>query len=175
MKSVNLIAFRQFTLEDIAPFLSWLNLAPALQRTAVKMKLKPPVGSGKLTPMLKALNLLKFIQLKQECFTITASGEAFLKANPLERKIMIRGIFLAEDEVKKIMALLNASSTGRIAKYLVNECFAASDQTSTLETEILALLDWTEQCGLFGYDSKKHEIFSLEHGTPKSINPLIAA
>jgi len=160
MKTINLIAMGQFTLDDISPFLSWLSAVPPIERSAVKMKQKPPVGSGKLTPLLRVLEQFGFIQKKQECFSITTAGEDFLRMNVFERKATIRAILLNEDEVKRVVRLLNESKTGRLPKHLAN--FEA-----TSETEMIAFLVWAQSCELFGYDKKKREIFRFDRGNPK--------
>ena len=167
MKTINLIALGQFTIDDIAPFLAWLNKVPAIQRTADKMKKIPPVGSGKLSPMLKVLEQLRFIGKKQDVYSVAVAGTAFLNANPGERKSLMNAIFLNEEEAKRTVELLNQSKTGRVAKHLVNECFGLTSFTSTTETEILAFLSWAQACELFGYDKKKQEIFALDSGKPK--------
>ena len=159
MKSLNLIAMGQFTLDDIAPFLSWLNTVPAIERSAVKMKQKPPVGSGKLTPMLKALEQFGYVGKKQDVFTITAAGENFLRGNVFDRKALIKGFFVIEDEVKNVIALLNDSTTGRLPKHRIT--------LSITETEMIAFFSWAQSCELFGHDRKKNEIFRLDRGTPK--------
>lgn len=162
MKTLNLPALGQITLEDMTCFLSWLERLPNGEVSPNSLEKNSPIRTSKLNPMLKVLDQFGFVFKKDSRFKITMSGKDFSQSSLSVKKAILRILFLKIEAVQRIADLLKRSTTGRLQKRIVSESFHLGSISPFAESEILAFISWGQSCELFDYDKKKEEILFRE-------------
>lgn len=167
MKTINLSALAQFTLEDVCSFVSWLENVPATGISLERMKSNPPVRTSKIGPMLKVLEPSGLISRKQDRYTLTSAGKDFSRSGVTVRKGVMRNQFMNVDAVQRLLELLLTSENGRLPLKVVHESFNLGALSIATGAEIQGFISWAQACELFGFDKKAEEIFRMEVGVPR--------
>jgi len=172
MKTINLPALSQISLEEIGGFLSWLENQHTGSTTLVQMQKTPPIRSNKINPIIKTLEQFGFVAQKQGRIEIHARGKDYLRSEISVRRAVIRTLFSQIDWVQKIMTSLSASPSGRIHRGTINDSYNSTFRIPISESEVLAFTSWAQSCELFGYDKKKEELIHMESLVPHDPRPV---
>lgn len=160
---VPLNALQQFQLADVSAILGWLDsLAMSSTRQGQPQK-RPPIQTGKLGAALAALEEFGFVVENDEDFVITPVGRRFLRSSTSMKRATVRALFLRDDQIKRIVELLETSQGGRLPRTMVNESFSIEALGPVKDADVRAFIAWAEECELFTYDRATDEIISQGH------------
>jgi len=169
---ISLNTFRKFHLHDLSALLAWLGDLSCSRRMRFSRK-RPPIRTSTLVSVLSVLTEFGFIEESGERFIPfvdedatrflpTAAGISFLRASPLAKQATLRKLLLRDEQVGRIVELLDTSTTGRLPRKLVNESFVIGANAPVKDEDIFGFIAWAEACELFGYDRSTDEILRIE-------------
>jgi len=167
MKTINLNAFNEFSLDDLSILLAYLGNVPSGEISLDQVKKLPPVRTSKIGPIVKIAEEFGLISKKQDRLSVTASGLTFSRSGLMSRKTTMRTLFGKVEQIQRLLDILALAPSGRLAKKTVLDTFNLGSPLSLSDRDIDGFIAWGQLCDLFGYDKKKEEIFRLELGTPK--------
>ena len=167
MKTINLFALSQLTVDDIGIFLSWLGRGPDIGLGLEQMKKNLPLGTSKIGSILKILESFELIARKQDRYILTSTGRDFSNSGMMVKSAVLRNLFMRVEPVQKLMKLLQTSASGRLPVKFVHVSFSLGLLSIVSDAEILGFLSWAQACALFGVDTMAEEIFRIDLGISK--------
>ena len=167
MKTINLYALSEFTLEDLGCLVSWLETIPPSGISLERMKSNPPVRTSKIGAILKVIEPFGLIAKKQDRYALTPAGKDFSRSGATVKKAVLRDKFTKVDPIQRLVARLQTSTTGRLPMKVVHESFILGSLSIVSDTEILGLISWAQSCELFGFDKDSQEILRKDSGAPR--------
>lgn len=157
---------QQFQLADVSVLLSWLDSLAAPNVRRGQPSRRPPIQTGKLGAALAALVEFGFVREEEDDFVITPAGRSFLRSSPSAKRALVRALFLRDEQIRRVVDLLETSSGGRLPRAMVNESFTIGALGPVKDADVRSFIAWAEDCELFGYDRVTDEIVSLGRGLP---------
>jgi NitT/TauT family transport system ATP-binding protein len=114
---------------------------------------------GHTLTVIKAGEMLGFLDNPRNTVILTPLGRQFLDADMSARRSLLRGQILGLNTFKFIMQLLKESRTGRVSKDLVMEEMCIRLTAEEPEKMFGSIVGWGRHADLFGYSTDTEELF----------------
>ncbi len=114
---------------------------------------------GRVIAVVKAAELLDFIDTPRRSVIFTAVGKTFLKADINQRKIIFREQLMKMRLFQLVTDMLKRTEKGRLAEDILLETFAMVLPNEDPEKHFDTIVDWGRFGELLGYDADEKRMF----------------